>query len=45
MRTAEAYERDLRAQGTATDLVSDPDVGHAWLPAAPGAIVDWFTTP
>ena len=45
MRTAEGYERDLRAQGTATDFVSDPQVGHAWLPAAPGAIGDWFTTP
>lgn len=43
IRTARAYERELDDQGTPTAFVADPDAGHEWLPAAPDAIVDWFT--
>jgi len=40
--TMERYADLLEAAGVDTERVTDPDVGHAWLAAAPTAVVEWF---
>lgn len=37
-----AYHDALEDQGTPVDAVVDQDTGHAWIPAAPEAVVGWF---
>lgn len=36
------YEAALRAQGTATRVVTEAARGHEWLPAAPDEVLAWF---
>ena len=40
--TAVAYRDALATAGVDTKLVTDPDEGHAWIPAAPLEILQWF---
>lgn len=40
--TMEGYAEALEDQGIDVSVVTDPAVGHAWLPAAPSTIRDWF---
>lgn len=40
--TMQKYADALEAQGTEVDVVREAEVGHAWLPVAPEAIVAWF---
>ncbi len=40
--TMELYRDALNDLGVATETVVDPEVGHAWIPASPEAIRDWF---
>jgi poly(3-hydroxyoctanoate) depolymerase len=40
--TMTAYADKLALQETMTAQVVEPDTGHEWFPAGPGAITDWF---
>lgn len=40
--TVEAYRDALAAAGVDTELVLDPQAGHAWIAAAPQAVWQWF---
>lgn len=40
--TARWFEEKLQANGIEVRTVINPAVGHAWLPEAPEAILDWF---
>ena len=42
MATMVPYEAQLRAQGIATRIVTEPTRGHEWLPAAPDEVLAWF---
>jgi len=37
------YEAMLADMGVPTKLVLDTTEGHAWIPAAPAEVLDWFT--
>lgn len=41
--TMRLYEAELKRAAIPHRVVTDPLVGHAWLPAAPVEVVDWFT--
>lgn len=45
LATNEAYRQGLAEQGTPVDLVLNDLAGHAWIPEAPEAILDWFERP
>ena len=36
------YADALQAAGVEHEVVVDPVVGHAWIPAAPDAVLTWF---
>ena len=40
--TMELYRDALTAAGVATKTVTDPALGHEWLPGSPEAISEWF---
>ncbi len=40
--TAIEYRDALAAAGVDTRLVTDPDEGHGWIPAAPAEVLQWF---
>ncbi len=42
--TMRAYRDALEAQKTPTQVVTDPNAGHAWLDSAPGDVTGWFTS-
>ena len=42
MFTMEDYHQALREQGIGTDVEIQEGVGHAWIDAAPEAMLDWF---
>ena len=42
LATAVEYRDALAAAGVATRLVTDPDEGHGWIPAAPAEVLQWF---
>lgn len=42
--TMRSYVDELDEQALVHDAVLDPSVGHEWIPAAPEAIFDWFST-
>lgn len=41
--TMRLYEAELERATIAHRVVTDPLVDHAWIPAAPMEVVDWFT--
>lgn len=41
----ERYAAALEAEGVEVRSVVDPEVGHAWLPAAPDEVLAWFDAP
>lgn len=41
-RTMHRYADALTEAGHSTMVITDPQVGHAWIPAAPDALVAWF---
>jgi predicted esterase len=40
--TMRDYADELQDQGIDVRVVTDPSEGHAWLPAAPTELRDWF---
>jgi poly(3-hydroxybutyrate) depolymerase len=40
--TMRPYARALEEQATSVKVVTDPEVGHAWLPVAPVEVPAWF---
>jgi dienelactone hydrolase len=41
--TMTTYADALEADGVEVERVTDPDAGHAWIEAAPEAVVGWFS--
>ncbi|MEZ4316989.1 MAG: prolyl oligopeptidase family serine peptidase [Myxococcota bacterium] len=43
LASMEKYADALEAGGHEVRVVTDAEVGHAWIPAAPEEVVEWFT--
>jgi len=42
LHTAEAYQRQLTAEGFEADLIIDDSAGHEWLRVAPERVLEWL---
>lgn len=42
VRTARKFHALLKSEGIETEMIVDPEARHAWIDAAPNAILEWF---